>query len=239
MTAKKDKKSLLLEVRTLLLVAFLLALIAGIFIFNSHKAGAVLSTRSVEPLADVSHMADPALPETSQLMANLAAFPFLEAPSYPEAIQVASWAPTRGNLEAELTCLSLNIYHEARGEPGSGQTAVAHVVMNRVADRRFPSSVCEVVRQGGELTKHGCQFSWWCDGRSDRPRNGRSWQETEEIARSVYWGLSKDPTKGALWYHADYVSPYWSRVFTKGPKIGSHIFYHDGRKLRLQVASSS
>ena len=78
MTAKEDKKSLLFEARTLLWLAFLLALIAAIYIHNTDKAGAVLSTRAVEPLADVSYMADPTLPETSQLVANLAVSPFLD-----------------------------------------------------------------------------------------------------------------------------------------------------------------
>ena len=209
----------MVDIRALLLLAFLLPLIGGLFVVNGFEAKSDLSARVVEPLADISYLADPTLPETSQLAANLVASPFLEAPGYPQAIEVANWAPTSGDLEAELTCLALNIYHEARGETGSGQAAVGHVVMNRVADRRFPNSVCDVVRQGGELTEYGCQFSWWCDGRSDRPRDGRSWQEIEDIARIVYWGLSKDLTKGALWYHADHVSPNWSQVFTKGPKI--------------------
>ncbi len=59
MTAKENKKSPLLDVRTLLLVAFLLTLIAALSIFNTHKAGAVQSARAVEPLADVSYQADP------------------------------------------------------------------------------------------------------------------------------------------------------------------------------------
>jgi hypothetical protein len=59
MTAKKDNKSVSLDVRTLLLVAFLLTLIAALFIFNSQKAGAVQSVRAVESLAGASYQADP------------------------------------------------------------------------------------------------------------------------------------------------------------------------------------
>ena len=54
------------------------------------------------------------------------------------------------NVEEELHCLALNIYHEARGEPELGKFAVANVTMNRVNDARFPKTVCDVVRQGGE-----------------------------------------------------------------------------------------
>ncbi len=128
-------------------------------------------------------------------------------------------------LYDELHCLALNIYFEARGEDMKGQHAVAHVVMNRVKDARFPHTVCDVVRQGGEATLHRCQFSWWCDGQSDRPRNLEMWKVTQAIARSVYWGYSADPTQGALWYHADYVMPHWGKVFKRGPTIGRHIFY--------------
>jgi len=126
---------------------------------------------------------------------------------------------------AEIHCLALNIYFEARGEPDSGQRAVGHVVMNRAAHPRFPSSVCGVVRQGGEKRRHRCQFSWWCDGRSDRPSDQAAWQEALRLAKAIYAGELPDITGGAMWYHADYVSPYWSKVLPKGDKIGQHIFY--------------
>jgi spore germination cell wall hydrolase CwlJ-like protein len=128
-------------------------------------------------------------------------------------------------FSGELLCLALNIYHEARGESLQGKRAVGHVVMNRVTDRRFPTSVCQVVRQGGERVRNRCQFSWWCDGRSDRPRNRTAWNNSIEIAHEIIAGLSSDPTGGALWYHADYVQPYWRKAFKRGPKIGQHIFY--------------
>jgi hypothetical protein len=152
-------------------------------------------------------------------------------------LEEAKLAPNWRELGEELDCLALNIYFEARNEPSEGQAAVAHVVLNRVSDPRFPDTVCSVVRQGGERVRYRCQFSWWCDGLSDRPRNQKVWEASKAMARDVYLGRSEDPTSGALWYHADYVMPYWGRVFERGPKIGRHIFYH-GRKQRVQVAAS-
>ena len=111
------------------------------------------------------------------------------------------------DLAEEIGCLSLNIYFEARGEPDLGKAAVAHVVLNRVVDQRFPTTVCNVVRQGGERKLYRCQFSWWCDGRSDKPRDAESWQQAQAVAHQVYWGFAPDPTAGALWYHAASVSP--------------------------------
>ena len=137
----------------------------------------------------------------------------------------ASRAPTLAKVEDELFCLAQNIYFEARSEPTAGRRAVAHVVMNRVASARFPSTVCEVVRQGGESRLHRCQFSWWCDGQSDDIKNEKSWRDAERLASFVYWGLSIDMTGGALFYHADYVKPQWRKAFNKGPTIGRHIFY--------------
>ena len=132
--------------------------------------------------------------------------------------------PAEGLL-AELDCLALNIYFEARNEALEGKRAVGHVVMNRVRDRAFPASVCQVIRDGGEALNSGCQFSWWCDGRSDKPLDNLAWRESREIAWDVLRGATRDPTRGALWYHADYVSPAWSAELARGQQIGRHIFY--------------
>jgi spore germination cell wall hydrolase CwlJ-like protein len=152
---------------------------------------------------------------------------FTEAPAVVQRLPDSS--PRQPNAQeihaGEIHCLALNIYFEARGEPDTGQRAVGHVVMNRAAHPRFPSSVCGVVRQGGEKRRHRCQFSWWCDGRSDRPSDQAAWQEALRLAKAIYAGELPDITGGAMWYHADYVSPYWSKVLPKGDKIGQHIFY--------------
>ena len=128
-------------------------------------------------------------------------------------------------LPSALHCLALNVYHEARGEPERAQAAVAHVVLNRVASRRFPPTVCEVVRQGGERRKFRCQFSWFCDGRSDRPFERRAWAKATTIAARALLGFSSDPTGGALWYHAHRVNPRWANRMTVSHADRAHIFY--------------
>ena len=127
----------------------------------------------------------------------------------------------------DIECLALNVYFEARGEPFIGKIAVAHVVLNRMRDRRFPASACMVVQQGDHRVRHNCQFSWWCDGKSDRPRHRTAWATSLAVAKEVYWGFAEDPTRGALWYHADYVDPPWNDVFVQTRIIGKHIFYYD------------
>lgn len=125
----------------------------------------------------------------------------------------------------QLHCLALNIYWEARSEPITGQLAVAAVTLNRVQDPRFPSSVCGVVRQGGEIRRHRCQFSWWCDGKKDDPKDANSWRRANTLARLSSAGIVDDPTQGAMWYHADYVTPYWAAKKERVAQIGRHIFY--------------
>jgi spore germination cell wall hydrolase CwlJ-like protein len=128
---------------------------------------------------------------------------------------------------AELHCLALTIYFEARGEPMAGKIAVGHVVLNRVADGHFPHSICAVMKQGGDQHRFRCQFSFWCDGQSDTPADKRAWNQSMFVATLIETGMTADPTHGALWYHAQGVKPDWAQEFAPDQriKIGRHIFY--------------
>jgi len=127
-------------------------------------------------------------------------------------------------LDHELGCLALNVYWEARSEDRRGQTAIAHLTLNRVADPGFPESICGVVRQGGE-SRYRCQFHWYCDGLGDEPANPEAWAESARIALDAHEGRSSDPTKGALYFHLKAVSPDWAGELTRTAKIGDHLFY--------------
>ena len=133
-------------------------------------------------------------------------------------------------------CLIENIYFEARGQGQAGWLAVAQVTQNRVDDRRFPNTVCEVVKQGltyasGDPIRNKCQFSWYCDGKSDKPKNTKVYNEISELVNYIYDVKGQpnhellDITDGATHYHADYVSPAWKKSKTKTTEIGDHIFY--------------
>ena len=131
-----------------------------------------------------------------------------------------------------LVCLALNVYHEARDQPFIGQVAVAQVVMNRVYDDRYPDTVCEVVEQGPTYSwkpdfpvRHRCQFSWYCDGKSDKVYDEEAWQQALMIAHGVYYGNLDDFVEGATHYHASYVLPEWAETKTQVVQIGEHIFY--------------
>ena len=118
-------------------------------------------------------------------------------------------------------CLARNIYFEARNEPFAGQFAVAMVTLNRVYDKQFPNSICEVVYQGihwasGHPKRNRCQFSWYCDGKSDVPKNEKAWKKAQEYAYLVLYNrIAIDVTEGATHYHATYVKPSWAKTKTR------------------------
>ena len=135
-------------------------------------------------------------------------------------------------ISAAVLCMALNIYHEARGEPLAGQIGVAHSVLNRMADSRYPDTACEVIKQakyhGWDMInpiRYKCQYSWFCDGLSDKPQDGKAMLEATILAQHVLAGKSIDITEGATHYHADYVHPYWADEMTTTIKLGSHIYY--------------
>ena len=146
-------------------------------------------------------------------------------------------------LSIGVMCLALNVYHEAKNQDVNGMFAVADVVMNRVEDHRYPNSVCEVVKQGPTReswktrqtedpndaiyypVKHRCQFSWYCDGKGDEPRNQDAWKKAQGVAMQVAHYGSAVSTGGATHYHAHYVTPAWAATKTKTAVFGDHIFY--------------
>tara|TARA_R110000822_G_scaffold32951_9_gene94459 strand:- start:2607 stop:3071 length:465 start_codon:yes stop_codon:yes gene_type:complete len=136
----------------------------------------------------------------------------------------------------EVECLAKNMYYEARSEGIAGMLAVTNVVINRVEDERFPGTICEVIEQGPTIelgtdvkfpVKNRCQFSWYCDGKSDEPIDLEMYAATRGLAHQV---LRKafpylDLTGGALFYHAQYIKPKWSSKFQLTLILNKHMFY--------------
>ena len=136
----------------------------------------------------------------------------------------------------QISCLALNIYHEARSQSIAGQIAVGQVTLNRVNDNRFPSTVCEVVMEGphrpswkgnGDMipVRNRCQFSWYCDGKSDKIHNEGEYRNIFRLSRMLINQKMIDITSGATHYHAYYVSPAWAKTKKRTTKIEDHIFY--------------
>lgn len=125
----------------------------------------------------------------------------------------------------DLKCLATAVYFEARGEPKSGQEAVARVILNRVDSDAYPDTVCGVVYQN-HTRRNACQFSFACDGQSDVIRESKAWARAKEAARSAVVGDGVPAlVRTATHYHAVYVHPRWAKKLTRLSKIGRHVFY--------------
>lgn len=160
------------------------------------------------------------------LLATMMAVNKLETPQ----IRV-SYSQLSDHAKKEVKCLADNIYFESAHEPHDGRVAVAMVTMNRVNSNVYSDSVCGVVKEKINST---CQFSWWCQERERTKAisgyltliNDPYYNKAVDIAIMVYLNHENmhDPSRGALFYHADYVNPKW-RNLTVSTKIGRHIFY--------------
>lgn len=139
------------------------------------------------------------------------------------ALAFAQPAQSASSTDQSAQCLALAMYWEAQSEGREGMLAVASVVLNRVAHPEFPDTVCAVVKQGGEAPP--CQFSWWCDGKSDRPSDPHAWALASHIAASALRDPPTDLTNGALFFHNTTISTSWVRERQRTVQIGQHIFY--------------
>ena len=125
--------------------------------------------------------------------------------------------------QEQIHCMAENAYYEAADQGDLGIIAVNNVVINRIHSGRFARTPCSVIRQ---RTQTVCQFSWQCEPR--RPiRDRRIFRRTIKLAENVYLGNVSDVTRGATYYHANYVKPQWSydRSLKRTRQIGMHIFY--------------
>ena len=141
----------------------------------------------------------------------------------------------------ELECLALNIYFEAGVESTAGKLAGANVTINRKNSSDYPNTICSVVKEGKHYhdkkvdkkypLRDRCQFSWYCDGLVDKPKKGRTWDTSLDVAeialKKHYANILIDITDGSTHYHANWMEKYPSWAYTKKKMatIDRHIFY--------------
>jgi len=129
----------------------------------------------------------------------------------------------------ERECLAKAIYWEARNQSLDGKIAVGFVVINRVNAGLWDDSVCKVVFQG-------CQFSWVCNGNAKKnPASNKNyaeqlaWAESIALANELLseYNEIQDVTFGAVYFHAHYVRPNWSKwkKIERTVRIDDHVFY--------------
>lgn len=149
-------------------------------------------------------------------------------PASDAATVAARFDNDRGAAKArrrsDLECLTQAVYFEARGESVRGQAAVAQVVLNRVKHPAYPKSVCAVVFQGAGR-KHGCQFSFACDGSMKKRRESQAWARARDIAARTLAGAARGEIGSATHFHTTAVSPGWAPQMLRVASVGTHVFY--------------
>lgn len=133
---------------------------------------------------------------------------------------------------AQSECLTEALYFEARGESLLGQFAVAEVILNRVDSRRYPNSICGVVRQGGGQLNR-CQFSFYCDGLDEDVLEPIAFARAGQISAMMLQGRPRNLTDGATHYHTNVVEPRWARRLERTAQIGAHVFYRGATEMAL------
>jgi spore germination cell wall hydrolase CwlJ-like protein len=168
----------------------------------------------------------PAAPQPPQARLMKATF---VSPSAPQSHSAAAQPfHLRGALDQsrDLECLTQAVYYEARGEPASGQAAVAQVILNRVRHPAFPKSICGVVFQGAKVG--GCQFSFACDGQPHHPLDNSSWRRAEKVAAQALGGQVMTEVGDATHFHVAGAGSRWSAGLMQVAQIGAHVFYRFG-----------
>ncbi|MEL7199371.1 MAG: cell wall hydrolase [Pseudomonadota bacterium] len=159
---------------------------------------------------------------SNAVVQELSEEPIEEAPTQTTASslrELVSQVDGTAELSEEMRCLAGAVYFESRGEPLAGQLAVASVVINRSEDRRFPASYCGVVYQRA-------QFSFVKNGRMPNIRTSSgAWTRGKAIAQIAHNDLWESEVDDAVYFHAKYVRPSWSRRKQRTAQIDSHIFY--------------
>lgn len=133
-------------------------------------------------------------------------------------------------VNKQIECLAKNIYFEARSSNLADMAAVTDVVLNRVYSKDYPNTICKVVHQSrrwqGHVIRNKCQFSWYCDGKTDEPKDTDAWERAKILAFQFYnYDMFRGITEGATMYHATYVKPFWVNRFNLIGTIGKHKYY--------------
>ncbi|WP_084297773.1 spore cortex-lytic enzyme [Sporolactobacillus laevolacticus] len=118
----------------------------------------------------------------------------------------------QGYSKSDVNLMANAVYGESRGEPYIGQVAVSAVIINRVADPRFPNNISDVIFQPGAFTAVA---------------DGQIWLTPNDVAkRAVMDAINGwDPSNGALYYfNPETATSAWIWSRPQIGKIGKHIF---------------
>lgn len=128
------------------------------------------------------------------------------------SLSSTSTSSSSSTSSTDLNLLARVVYGEARGEPYTGQVAVAAVVLNRVKSSSFPNTIAGVVYQSGA-------FDCVSDGQINLSPNQSAYNAAKDALNG--W----DPTYGCLFYYnPKTATSKWMLSRTVKLNIGNHAF---------------
>lgn len=138
-------------------------------------------------------------------------------PAPAPAKKPAAQKPTSANIpngfsQNDIQLIANAVYGEARGEPYTGQVAVAAVILNRLNSATFPNTISGVIFEPGAFTAVA---------------DGQIWLTPNERAKEAVIDAINgwDPTGNALYYfNPDTATSAWIWSRPQIKRIGKHIF---------------
>lgn len=132
----------------------------------------------------------------------------------------------------DVACVAQAVQGEAGNQSFEGKVAVAHVILNRTRDERFPDTACAVVRQKGQFD-YIPNIKWL---NKEKPEVEQQMFESVKAAVAAINGEIPDPTKGALYFANPKIAgdQAWLRNLKKLVKIDDHWFYQTRKQKQVQ-----
>ena len=133
--------------------------------------------------------------------------PPAKLPKKPTAVNTPG-----GFAQNDIKLMANAVYGESRGEPYTGQVAVAAVILNRVNSATFPNTVSGVIFEPGAFTAVA---------------DGQIWLTPNENAKKAVLDAinGMDPTGEAIYYfNPDTATNKWIWSRPQIKRIGKHIF---------------
>lgn len=146
--------------------------------------------------------------------------------NFPAVALLAALSGFSQASEVDQYYLAEALYFEARSESDESQHWIASVILNRREQIRYPNTIKEVVheykiRKGRKI----CQFSYYCDGKSDEMVDREEYKRAWINAGWALSGLLEDPTDGAdHYYNPKLASPKWGPLLEDVMVSGNHVF---------------
>ena len=130
---------------------------------------------------------------------------------------VAAQHASAAAVDEAVRCLAGAVYFESKGEPLTGQLAVAEVIINRANSGRFPPDVCAVVTQRG-------QFGFVRGGRIPSINEAhRAYRTAVAVARVALADAWDSAASTALYFNTPGRAP--GARLRRIASIGNHVFY--------------